>query len=179
MRMPWREAPPSPPKKVSGTDTTSAQGQDTTRKVSALRIHSIHSPVIMEGTTARTTASPTTTGVYILAKRVISASCLDLREAECSTSSSTLETVDSLKELVTLTFKTPVRLTQPDMTLWPTPTSRGMDSPVRAEVSTVLLPSMTTPSSGMRSPGLTVMTVPSRTFAGSTCFSSPPCSMQA
>ena len=34
-RMPSRDAPPSPPKNDSGTDTTSAHGQDTTRKFSA------------------------------------------------------------------------------------------------------------------------------------------------
>ena len=34
-RMPCREAPPMPPKKVRGTLMTSAQGQETTRNISA------------------------------------------------------------------------------------------------------------------------------------------------
>ena len=35
MRMPLREAPPRPPKKVRGTLITKAQGQDTTKKMRA------------------------------------------------------------------------------------------------------------------------------------------------
>ena len=34
-RMPHLEAPPMPPKKLSGTEMTSAQGQEMTRKISA------------------------------------------------------------------------------------------------------------------------------------------------
>ena len=36
IRIPSFEAAPMPPKKVSGTETTSAQGHDAIRKVSAL-----------------------------------------------------------------------------------------------------------------------------------------------
>jgi len=35
IKIPARDAPPMPPKKPIGTDTTSAHGQDTTRKISA------------------------------------------------------------------------------------------------------------------------------------------------
>ena len=35
MRMPLREAPPIPPKNVSGTEMTRAHGQLTTKNVSA------------------------------------------------------------------------------------------------------------------------------------------------
>ena len=35
MRMPQEEAPPMPPKKLSGMEMTSAQGQLMTRKVKA------------------------------------------------------------------------------------------------------------------------------------------------
>ena len=38
IRMPSFEAAPIPPKKASGTETTSAHGQDAIRKVSALTI---------------------------------------------------------------------------------------------------------------------------------------------
>ena len=34
-RMPFRDAPPMPPKNVNGTEITSAQGQDTTRNINA------------------------------------------------------------------------------------------------------------------------------------------------
>ena len=52
-----------PPKKVSGTEITSAQGQDTTRNVSARCTHTPHCPVMREGTTASARAANTTAGV--------------------------------------------------------------------------------------------------------------------
>ena len=54
-------------------------------------------------------------------------------------------------------------------------TSRGIDSPVRAEVSSVELPLIILPSSGTRSPGFTMMVSPIFTSSGSTCTSLPPC----
>ena len=50
-------------KKASGTLITSAQGQDTTRKVSPRCIHWLQLPSIMEGVIASAAASPTTAGV--------------------------------------------------------------------------------------------------------------------
>ena len=41
-KIPFLEAQPIPPKKLSGIEITSAQGQLMTRKVSALVIHSAH-----------------------------------------------------------------------------------------------------------------------------------------
>ena len=68
--MPQRDAPPMPPKKLSGTEimavgvaSPSAQGQEMTRKMSARRTHSDHSPVNRGGTTASTAAAMTTAGV--------------------------------------------------------------------------------------------------------------------
>ena len=38
IRIPFLDAPPMPPKNASGTEITSAQGQDTTRNDNALYI---------------------------------------------------------------------------------------------------------------------------------------------
>ena len=114
--MPCFDAQPIPPKKLSGTEITSAHGQEITRNISALRIHSSQLPSTRDGITASRTARATTTGVYTLAKRVTSASRRDLLFAECSTSSSIFDTVDSLYVLLTLMRRTPLRLTQPDTT---------------------------------------------------------------
>ena len=68
MRIPSLDAPPIPPKKDRGTDTTSAQGHDTTRNTQALVsqiFQTSQSPIPMNngGTTARITAAITTAGV--------------------------------------------------------------------------------------------------------------------
>ena len=104
--MPFLEAPPIPPKNDSGTEITSAQGHDITRKVSALISHvgklAINEPGITRGgSTARSTAAITTAGVYILANLVMNCSLFDLFSLEFSTSSSILDTVDSPKVCVT------------------------------------------------------------------------------
>ena len=63
-RMPCLEAPPMPPKKLRGMEITKAQGQDTTRKFSALGTHTPQPPSSSkEGITARARAAKTTAGV--------------------------------------------------------------------------------------------------------------------
>jgi hypothetical protein len=63
--MPFLEAPPMPPKKLKGMDTTNAQGQDTTRNTRALFIHSakVAPGTTRGGITAREAAANTTKGV--------------------------------------------------------------------------------------------------------------------
>ena len=61
----------------------------------------------------------------------------------------------------------------------PAALSTGMLSPVRADSSTALLPSSTTPSTGMFSPGRTRNTSPFCTCSMGTVFSSPSTSMTA
>ena len=120
------------------------------------------------GITARSAAPITTTGVYTLAKRVMKFSARAFLALEFSIRFSILATVDSPKALVTCTRRAPLWLMQPLITSSPGSTSRGSDSPVSAAVSTVLRPSRTTPSSGIRSPGLITMTSPMATSSGST-----------
>ena len=52
-----------PPKKLSGTEMTSAQGQDTTKKMRAFCTQPVQFPTKRGGTTARARAQNTTTGV--------------------------------------------------------------------------------------------------------------------
>ena len=66
---------------------------------------------------------------------------------------------------------TPSRFTQPLMTASPGAAERGRLSPVRALVFRVEVPVRMTPSMGMRSPGSTVISVPTSTSSGSTCSS--------
>ena len=62
--MPRREALPMPPKNDKGTLMTSAQGHDTTRKISPRCTQSDQFwPSTSGGTTASSTAMPTTAGV--------------------------------------------------------------------------------------------------------------------
>ena len=109
----------------------------------------------------------------------MNASERDLCELEFSISSKILDTVDSPKAFVVLTFKTPVMLMQPLMTSSPVITSRGRLSPVSAAVLSVDAPSMITPSSGTFSPGWATITEPTATSSGSTFSSFPSTSMFA
>ena len=89
-------------------------------------------------------------------------------ERDSSTSSSTLEAVESSYSLVTSTTILDERFTVPETTSSPGPTSRGRDSPVRARVSTADDPSTILPSRGIFSPGMTAMVSPTETSSGST-----------
>ena len=123
---------------------------------------------------ARSTTAITTDGVYHFANFVIKSSLLDLLEAAPSISSSTLAAVDSDSSLSTRTLSVPLRLIQPDRTLSPTVTSLGSDSPVSADVLMPEVPSITVPSSGIRSPALTTMMSPTCTSSGVTVTTPPP-----
>ena len=97
----------------------------------------------------------------------------DLRAEDCSASSRMRDTALSPKGRVVRTRSRPVRLTQPLEISSPGAQGLGRLSPVRAEVSSALSPSMTTPSIGTRSPGRTTMTLPGATSSGSTETTSP------
>ena len=152
---------------------TNAHGHDTTRNRSPRYIQVAQLPVIRPGITATSTASPTTIGVYILAKRVMKLSLRLLLSAAFSTKSRILETVDSANAFVVQTLSTPLRLTQPDRISSPLEMLRGTLSPVRATVSRLDLPSITIPSIGTFSPGRITIISPTFTLSGATVNSSP------
>ena len=84
------------------------------------------------------------------------------------------ETVESEKMLVVFISITPFRLTLPLKKFSPLETSRGKDSPVKADVFKLALPLTIVPSSGTRSPGWTMMISPSLTSSGDTVINSFP-----
>ncbi len=178
MRIPLREAPPRPPKNVKGTLITRAQGQDTTRKMSA-RCNQIGNaskyPALenIGGTNASTSAAKTTIGVYTLANFVMNDSLRDLLSSAFSTRLIILDTVLSPKHLEVLTLITPDRFTHPDRTSSPTAISLGSLSPVNATVLSDEVPSRTVPSRGIFSPGFTNMVSPTLTSSGETTEISP------
>ena len=102
----------------------------------------------------------TTTGVYIFVNLVINLSSLGFPAAAFSTLFTILVTIDSERAFSTLILSSPLRLTQPDITLSPGLTFSGTCSPVTDEVSILLWPSATTPSSGILSPAFTIITCP-------------------
>ncbi len=127
IRIPFLLAPPIPPKKLSGIDITSAQGQLITRKVSPLYMNGLNAAQPNEelfkmkiltsgGNIARPSEPATTSGVYHLANLVINCSALPFLELAFSTNSSILVTVASPNSLVTLTSITPLRLIHPLIT---------------------------------------------------------------
>ena len=63
IKIPLLDAPPIPPKKLSGTETTNAHGHETIKKFNALIHHFNQSPVKIEGKMAIPTAKNTTIGV--------------------------------------------------------------------------------------------------------------------
>ena len=103
----------------------------------------------------------------------MNASLFDLRSAAFSTSSIIFTAVLSPKSFVVRMRKTPLWFKHPDTTLSPSSTSLGRLSPVRATVSRDDFPSTTMPSRGMRSPGRTIIILPTWTSEGATSFSTP------
>ncbi|CDD03577.1 unknown [Ruminococcus sp. CAG:382] len=101
-------------------------------------------------------------------------SLFDLRSEASSTISRILATVDSPYSLVVRTLMTSLWLMQPETTSSPAFASRGALSPVSATVLSVDVPSMITPSSGMRSPGRTTTVSPTFTSEGATVIVLPP-----
>ena len=141
---------------------TSAQGQLMTRKVSDLYSQSEKTAPgrKMGGRIARRIARITTEGVYQRAKEVMKFSERDFLLLAFSTSSKILLAVESSNTLVALTRMRPVKLIEPLKTSSPSMASLSLVSPVRAEVSIEVAPDSITPSSGMRSPLLTMKTSP-------------------
>ncbi len=160
---------PIPAKYARGTETTRAQGQEITRSIMALYTESatVH-PKNRGITSVRITASPTTTGVYMAAKRLRTISVRDLRDEASSSSFFTREMALSPYSLVTRSLRRPSSLMKPAETSPPAESLRGVDSPVRADVSIQDSPSITVPSNGTESPGRISMMLPISTDSGET-----------
>ena len=117
---------------------------------------------------ASNTAKPITIGVYIFANLVINLSEVDFLEAAFSTKSKTLLTVESKYSFVTFAKIKAFIFIQPLNIVAPSLTSTGTDSPVRAEVSSVVSPFTIIASRGSLSPGLISIISSIFTSSGST-----------
>ena len=170
---PLRDAAPMPQKKVSGTLTTSAQGQDTVRNTSALCTQVAQSPVIRDGTMATSTARANTAGVYTLAKRRMKFSLLLFLSEASLVMLSMRVTALSSWGAITRASTRPVRFTQDENISSPAFRSRGRLSPVREEVSTVVEPDTISASRGTLSPGKSTMISPTCTVSAGTTVSLP------
>ncbi len=125
MSTPARDAPPMPPKNDSGTEMTSAQGHDTTRKVKPRRIQSLHGPMPRRGgRTASASAASTMDDGRVdageardeaLGARLLVACVLD--ELEDAADRGFTE-----RGLVVRMRKSPDMFTQPEMTSAPAST---------------------------------------------------------
>ena len=74
----------------------------------------------------------------------------------------------AVKRIVPSTFSVP------DVTESPVVFGTGMDSPVTADSSMLVAPSVTVPSTGMRAPGRTMTVSPRTSVATGTTCSTPP-----
>ena len=154
-KTPFLDASPKPPKKPSGIEITNAHGQLMTKKIRPRYNHSLKLPYNSEGMTTKSNAINTTIGVYTFANFVIKRSVLPLCVKAFSINSTILYVVDSSYIFVTLILSKPDTLMTPDVTESFGPTCRYLLSPVMFLASISEKPSMTTPSNGINSPGLT------------------------
>ncbi|OPY65528.1 MAG: hypothetical protein A4E57_03163 [Syntrophorhabdaceae bacterium PtaU1.Bin034] len=90
-----------------------------------------------------------------------------------TTSLTTLLRVVSSPTSVASTSMTPFWFNVPATRGSPIPFSTGIGSPVMADSSTAVIPFVTRPSTGMRSPGLTSMRSPTRTWSSGTTSAFP------
>ena len=152
---------PIPTKKPSGTDITSAQGQDTTKKINALFKDSEKLiPNNGGNDIAISIAITITTGVYVFENLVIKFSVLDLISFAFSINSIILDAVESTYSFVTLTSIILPILIIPDNTSSFFLTLVDILSPVKLDVSSLVSPFEITPSVGIFSPFFTTTISP-------------------
>ena len=158
---------------ATGVARPSAHGHDTTRTdIPLARAYPTVCP-IKSHTTITIAAIAITTGTNtpdilsaILATGALVAAASLTIDMIC-------ESVVSSPTRVARHFRNPDWLRVAVLTLLPSSLSTGIDSPVSADSFTADIPSMTTPSTGMFSPGLTTKTSPITTSSMSTVFSMP------
>ena len=144
----------------------------TNTEMQALSASSTLRPAISHAAAA-TTAMAITAGTKMPLTRSASFEIGALLEDASSTNATMRASVVSCPTRVARIFKKPVMLTEADITACPSSLVTGMLSPVNADWSTAELPSSTTPSTGMRSPGLSRTTSPMTISSAGTMRSSP------
>ncbi len=166
MTTPNRLADPIAEITVTGTAMASAHGEAATSTTSPRSVHRAGSPTMNPKMTT-SAASTRTAGTSGLAIRSARRARSPLRAWACSTRWTTVVSELSRPAAVASICSAPPPLIEPAGTASPGPTSTGMDSPVIAEVSMLLVPVTTTPSVATRSPGRTTrMSSSCRSTAG-------------
>ena len=124
--------------------------------------------VNMDNTITTSIAIVKTNGVYILLNLDTSVSVCAFLSLASSTNSSILATVESLNSVVAFIYIIFPIFIVPDNTLSFLPTFTGSDSPVSADVSSNVEPSVIIPSTGIFSPFFTIKMSPFFTCSTST-----------
>ena len=148
-----------------GVARTRAQGQNTTRMVTARIISPVTAQVMAAALSAMTTIQ--------VAQRSARPTILALPASALCTRRIMRWMELSSPTRVARMSKEPKRFTVPDETSSPTPLSTGRLSPVITAWSTEVSPEIITPSTGIVSPGRTRSTSPTRTSVAG-IISSPP-----
>ena len=174
MSMPNSAALPVPTMMATGVARPSAQGQEMTSTEMALESANSNPYPAAIQTMAVTTAMAMTTGtntpLTLSARRAMGA----LEEPASSTRRMICASVVSLPTREARKRKEPFLLMVAEITESPARFSTGMLSPVMAAWSTKPKPSMTSPSTGMLSPGRMTTMSPATTCSAGTVTSSPP-----
>ena len=179
MRMPCRAAIPVPAMIAVGVARPSAHGQAMTSTATALRMAASQLPPTRPQPSSVTAAMPITTGT----KTALTRSTRRWIGAFFAWADSTMrtmrESVDSAPIALVRTTSRPSLLTDPPVTALPTCLATGRLSPVISDSSTSLSPSITSPSTGTRSPGRMTTRSPSLTRPTGRSTSMPPCRTRA
>ena len=178
-RMPFFAPTPLPTIMATGVASPSAQGQEMTRTQMAYsNAFAMGAPRSIHTIMTRT-AVPITAGT----KTADTASAILAIGAFVAAASLTMrmicEKVVSSPTRVARARMNPERFIVAAFTVSPSALSTGTDSPVRADSSAAVMPSIITPSTGMVSPGLTTKISPGCTSSMATDTSCPSFSMAA
>ena len=163
IRMPWRAAAPVPTMIAVGVASPSAHGQAITiTATAASKPWATPAPASHQPSTV-STAMPSTTGTNTALTRS-ARRCTGAFDACAPSTSRTIRaSVVSAPTAVTPITSIPSPFIAPPVTRPPTAFSTGRLSPVSMDSSTLPPPSLTLPSTGMRSPGRTTTVSPTRT----------------
>ncbi len=175
MRMPNSAARPVPTRIAVGVASPSAHGQammSTVTSATVAKMTAGAGPKSNHATNAAM-AMTITTGTNTPAMRSASPWIGALPACASSTMRMIWPRAASLPTRLARKVILPVVFTVPPMTSSPGFLATGIGSPVSIDSSTADAPSVTTPSTGMRSPGLTITTSPTSTASTAMSISLP------
>ncbi len=179
IKIPQPAPTPVPTIIATGVARPRAQGQEITSTAMAVEMANSAPAPARSHAQSVTRAIPITTGTKTPATLSASWAMGALLAPASSTRRIIWDRVVSSPTLSALHFKKPALFMEADTTLSPAPFSTGTLSPVMAASSTLELPSSTVPSTGIRLPGFTRNTSPSRSSSVGTSTSCPSTSSTA